>query len=275
MSDQFKALFENELLSPEVKDALKEAVTAYKTQVDETVRGELEIEFAKKFERDKTEISSKLFGMVNEAVDSEIESLKADIDYFRKMEVRYATKLEEFKVEYAAKLSESFEAMVNGTVTDEISEIKGDIMEAKRARFGVMVFEAFKDEFSRHGFAEDIADIKAELTAAKDKLSEALENVSELQREKLMENLLGQLTGSKRNVMQTILEGVATDKMQARFDGALDSVLEESTADVDADDKKDDKKDDKVITESDDTVVDPDRAAYLERLKRLSQGKKA
>lgn len=256
----FKKLLESELLTDETKVALEEAVAAFKEESITEAKKELEVEYAKKMLAEKQDIAAKMTALINEAVEKEVTELKEDIQHYKTIEPTYAKKLEEFKVEYAKKLSESFEGLVESHVKEEIKELHEDLLEAKQNNFGMKLYESFKETFDKLGVSDDVKAIKDELEAAKASLSESKEEIAGLQRDKVMEGLLSNLSGSKREVMKTILESVDTDKLEARYGETIDSVLEESV-----------KEDNEVVIESEETSVsvNEDLNAEKARLKAL------
>lgn len=227
----FKKLLESELLTDDTKVALEEAISAFKEESISEAKKELEVDYAKKMLAEKQEITAKMTSLINEAVTQEIDELKEDIAHYKNIEPTYAKKLEEFKVEYAKKLSESFEALVESHVKEEISELHEDLLEAKQNNFGMKLYESYKSTFNKLGVSDDIQAIKDELEAAKTALNESTTEVADLKREKVLESLLSNLSGSKREVMKTILESVGTDNLDQRYKETIDSVLEESVKD--------------------------------------------
>jgi hypothetical protein len=261
---QFKTLLESELLNDETKSALKEAIESFKAEAITEAKNELEVEYAKKLLAEKEDIAKKMYALINEAVSDEISELKEDIAYYKDIEPKYAAKLEEFKVEYAQKLSESFEGLVENTVKAEITELHEDLMEAKINNFGMSLFEAFKTTYEKLGISDDMKTVIGKMETLKSELKESKDAVSKLEREQVMEGLLSNLNGGKREVMKTVLENVATDKLTERYEEVLDSVLSEST-----DSKGNDESENETITESEEAGASEDSSDELSRLRRL------
>ena len=224
----FKKLLESELLNDDTKVALEEAITSFKEEAITEAKKDLEVEYAKKMLAEKQEIAAKMTALINEAVTQEIDELKEDIKHYKAIEPTYAKKLEEFKVSYAEKLTESFEGLVESHVKEEIKELHDDLLEAKQNNFGMKLYESFKSTFDKLGVSDDIQAIKDELEATQTKLSESSDKVTQLNHEKILEGLLKNLTGNKRKVMETILESVKTADLDQRYNETIDSVLEES-----------------------------------------------
>jgi len=254
----FKDLLESELLTDDTRKALSEAVESFKEEAVSQARAELEVSYAKKMLAEKQEIAAKLNDIIQEAVTQEIVELKEDIQHYKNIEPEYARKLEEFKVEYQAKLSESFGELVKSQVSEEIIELREDLDNAKHNDFGIKIFESFRTVFETLGVSDDMKAVKEQLKVAEAALEESTLVVADLNREKILEGLLSNLTGSKHEVMKTILEGVKTDKLDNRYQETIGSVLEESV-------KKDDEKETEINEDINETAKQA-RAADINRL---------
>lgn len=228
--NKLQALFESEVLNEDTKAALKEAIEGIQAEAIAEAKKDLEVEYAQKLEDKQSAVSAELFTMINEAVDQEVCELKDDINRYRDLEVEYAQKLEDFKAEYAQKLQESFESMVQENVSAEIVELKEDLLEAKKNNFGVEIFESFKNVFEEFGVSEDVKDLRVRLKESQQQLKAEKENVAIMTRKATMDTLLESVTGSKREVMKTILENVKTDDLESRFNEVIGKVLQEDVA---------------------------------------------
>lgn len=261
MSKELKAILESELLTDDVKASLKEAVEGLKISIEENVRNDLEVEYAKKFVDQKSEIVESLTTLVKETVEADITELKEDITKYKDLDVQYAQKLEQFKEDYKEQLDEAFNGFVAETVSDEISELRDDLMEAKKLQFGKDIFEAYEATFNQFGIGVDMKELQDQLDVSKQELKESKDELSGIQRDTKINELLESLSGSKREVMKTILEGVSFDKLENRFNETIDSVIKDS--------------DKEVIKESDKdgvTVIpakDSDNQAELDHYRRL------
>jgi hypothetical protein len=226
LTKEFKKLLENEILTDGVKNDLKEAVEKYKDQLVETTTKDLEVEYAKKLQKQKEDITTNLTNMVSESVKKELKELSQDLSYYKDLEITYATKLEEFKKEYSEKLEESFSNLVKTHVDTELEELREDLKETKELGLGKRIFEAYKSEFAEYGLSPDVKALKADLDKTKKELESTKNTISENVRNKVMENTLKSLSGNNREIMKTILENVETDKIEDRYNETIDSVLE-------------------------------------------------
>ena len=258
---QLQFLMESELLTADVKTQLTEAVTEMKKEFE----GKLSAEYAEKMVAENEKLDKEIKELINEAVTSEMSELKEDVAKYRKLEIEYAAKLEDFKEEYAAKLNEAVETLVVESVTEEIKEMHEDLLEAKKDDFGKRIFEAFSDEFSENGFGGDMKALNEELKESRSKLSEALETADLLENEKVKTKLLSNLTGKKQKVMETLLEGVATGALEEKYNASVEFVLEDKP------EKKLDESDDKEKPDGDridlnESVRTPEEKSRLNKL---------
>jgi hypothetical protein len=261
--NQFETLLESELLNSETKAALTEAIESFKAEAITEAKKELEVDYAKKLLAEKEALAKNLYALINEAVSEEISELKEDIKYYKELEPKYAAKLEEFKKEYAAKLSEGFDALVESTVKAEITELREDLNEAKKNNFGMKLFEAFKTTIEKLGIGEDMKSLQESLDALKQEVTAKDATIAELERGKIMESLLSNLNGGKREVMKTILENVATEKLTERYEEVIDSVLTESK------ESKSDDPDSTQLTESEEGAAPASSGKDLDWYRQL------
>lgn len=256
---QFETLLESELLNDETKSALAEAIESFKAEAITEAKKELEVDYAKKLLAEKETLAKNLYALINEAVSEEISELKEDIKYYKELEPKYAGKLEEFKKEYAQKLSEGFDALVEKTVKGEITELREDLNEAKKNNFGMKLFEAFRTTFEKLGISEDMQSLQESVEALKQEVTAKDSAIADLERGKVMEGLLSNLNGGKREVMKTILENVETAKLNERYEEVIDSVLSESTeskSDNDTDSSQLNESEENADADSDDKGLD-------------------
>lgn len=223
MTKEFQKLLENDLLSPDVKKDIKEALES----AQKSIREELEVTFAKKLVKDKADMNIKLVSLIDENVKAEVEELREDIAHARTQEVRYAKLLENFKAEYAEKMNKALNETIGALVAKEFKELRGDIFEAKKTHVFGKIMETFGEEFQKLGLTQAETDIKEQLAATSAKLVEAQNTIKKLSRDKTLEGLLSNLQGKNRKVMETILENVAEDKLEIRYNECIKSVLTE------------------------------------------------
>lgn len=235
MKDNIKTLLEQSgVLSEEVKEGLNELINEQleevKTEAIQEAKNELEVSYAKKLTEEKQNLTEQVYKVLDEMVKEEIEELKEDINYYRNLEVQYATKLENFKEEYAEKLAESFNGTVEQLVDKEFKELKEDIDEVKKNEFGKTLYEAFANEFTKYGLGEDDAQLREQLRSLQEQVTKQEEVIKENERKEKIESLLEDLEGKSREIMKTILEDTATEKLEDRYNKTINSVLSENTS---------------------------------------------
>ncbi len=223
-------LLESEILSPESKKEIKEALEA----AEKSIREELEVSFAKKLVADKQQMNIKLVGVIDEAVNNEIGELREDIVAARTLEVRYAKKLEDFKQEYTQKMNEAMSSVIEAYVKNEFKELRKDLLEAKKNTVLSKIFEAFADEFRKFGLTPTEKELSEQLEAANQRLATVEGNLTDAARSIKLESLLGNLSGSKRDIMRVLLENVTTDKLEERYNECVADVLNEEVKPADA-----------------------------------------
>lgn len=216
-TESLKSLMESTLLNDETKQVLNEA---WNTAI-EASKQELEVEYATKLSESLGEVKENTTSMVEEAVADEMSELADEVAEARSLEVQYAQKLEDFKESYNTKIQEQVQEQVDSIVKEELGELKDDINTAKKHQFALEVFESFRGMYDSTFGGDNLN--------AQDELTEAKQELEDLQRKVLMNELLENVTGEKRSVALTILEGVATDKLEAKFESIRPMLLSEST----------------------------------------------
>src|SRR4030065_24488 len=159
---EFKTLLESELLSDEVKKDLSEAVENLKQQLTEEVTKTQEITYAKKLYREKKEMNAKVMETVKELVAAEVTELKEDIAKYRNLDITYAKKLEEFKIQYTDKLRKGAKKLIETRVAAELTELRQDLLETQKLNFGKKIFEAVKTDKLATRYNEAIQSVLTE-----------------------------------------------------------------------------------------------------------------
>lgn len=211
-----KTLLESDLLNEETRTVLKEAWDA----AVEQNRVEIEAEYAEKLNAAQTELTENAMNLIEAAVNEQMEAVAEEIAEARTLELKYATLLEDFKGKYAEKMDEQIKELVAESVAEEISELKEDIEFARKHQFGVKIYESFKSAYVET-FGEDDASLK-------ESYDQAMNELNELRREKVLNGLLESVSGEKRNIVKTMLESVPTEKLEAKFESLRPVILKEN-----------------------------------------------
>lgn len=282
--DILQNLLENEILNEETKgelekaiqsqisEAVETAVNEAKAEVETNVRAEL----AEQFVTDKEALVEALDTKAQQFLESELAELKDDVENFRDLEAEFAEKVVNMKKELSEVAKKDFAQLVNilnefleERVTAEFDELKEDIDQVKKLKFGQKIFEAVEAEFEGKHFDKEAIDKKAqeaatELKETKAALEEAQKQLSESNREFVMNETLSSLDGRPREVMAAILANTPTDRISEVYEKFIGRVLNENVVEEDA--EKEDtevlaenskpKKDEKVVTETVDVSGD-------------------
>jgi hypothetical protein len=259
-----QTLLENDILTEESKKEIEEAIAAQLLEaVEEAVKvakEEAEIsvraELAEQFVTDKEALVEALDTKVQQFLESELQEFKDDIENFRDLETEYAEKLVNVKKELAECAKKDFTQLINilnefleERVEAEMKELKEDIEEVKKIRFGAKVYESVKETFEREYFDKDEINKNAKeaedvLKRVTTDLREAKKELNHIKRDTALTETLSSLSGRPKEVMAAILENTPTDKIQKVYDQFIGRVLNESVV------EETEEKEEKVLAEN-------------------------
>ena len=143
MLDALKTLFENDVVSEEVRASIEEAWDAKIKENRQVVTAELREEFAKKYEHDKQTMVEALDSLVSERLQGEIEEFAED-----------RAQLAEAKAKYAIAMRENAD-LLKSFVVDQLSKEVGELHEDQKSmstKFGKL------EEFVVEALAKEIAE---------------------------------------------------------------------------------------------------------------------
>lgn len=199
MLDALKTLFENDVVSEDVRAQIEEAWEAKIKENRQQVTAELREEFAEKYEHDKQTMVEAVDQMVSERLASEIEEFAEDRKALAEAKAKYAVKMRE-----NADLLKTF---VQQQLASEISELHED-QKAMADKFGKLeefVVEALSKEIAE--FYED----KKDLAETKVKLvKEAKQKFAEVQKSFVQR--------SAKMVSETVEKGLTKEMSQLKED---------------------------------------------------------
>lgn len=273
MSGILQKLLENEILDEETKNELEKAI---QSQITEAVSAAVEeakaetetavrAELAEQFVTDKEALVEALDTKAQQFLESELAELKDDVENFRDLEAEYADKIVNAKKELSEVAKKDFTQLVNilnefleERVTAEFQELKEDIDEVKKIKFGQKIYESIKDTFERDYFNKDELDAKAKEAEAKlvksnAALKEAQKELNAVKREAVLNETLSTLTGRPREVMAAILANTPTEKVQKVYEQFIGRVLNESVV------EEDKEKETEVLAENSNTQSSKDK----------------
>jgi len=151
MLDALKTLFENDVVSEEVRQEIEEAWEAKIKENRQSVTAELREEFATKYEHDKQNMIEAVDAMLEERLQAEISEFAEDRKQLAEAKAKYAIAQRE-----NAELLKGF---VMEQLTTEVSELHEDqkAMAEKFAQLEEFVVEALSNEIAE--FYEDKKDL--------------------------------------------------------------------------------------------------------------------
>lgn len=158
MLDALKTLFENNVVSEEIKESIEAAWEARINENREQVAVQLREEFAQRYEHDKQTMIDAVDAMLSEQLSSELVEFAEDRKQLAEMKVKYAQKMNQD----AAVMKE----FVTRQLSSEVKELHEDQM-AMANKFGALeqfVVEALAQEITEfYKDKQDLAETKVRL----------------------------------------------------------------------------------------------------------------
>jgi hypothetical protein len=172
MIDALKTLFENDVVSKEIRAQIEEAWEAKIKENRLAATSELREEFARKYEHDKSVMIESIDAMISERLTEEIKEFQEDRRQLSEAKARFAIAMRE-----NSNLLKSF---VLEQLKKEIHELRSDkrAMESKYSKLEEFVVEALANEIAE--FNED----KKDLTETKVRLvRESKSNINKIKKD--------------------------------------------------------------------------------------------
>jgi hypothetical protein len=242
MEDLFKQLLEQtDVLNEEAKQQLTEALQAKLEEAITVATAETTLkvraELTEQFQTEKENLIDALDTKAEAFLQEGLETLHDDIAAFRDVEAEYAFKLVEAKAELAetlktdmAELIDQLDAFNTKCLQEEFAELEADIVEVKKIKYGMDLFESFRTAFESN-FADSnetlnqLKEAEAKLADAEKKLNETTVALSTVARDKKMNEVLEPLQGRSREIMETILKTVPVEKLEEQYERMIGTVL--------------------------------------------------
>jgi len=142
MLDALKSLFENNVISAEIKESIEAAFEGRINEARQAVAVELREEFAQKYEHDKNTMIEAVDRMISEQLSTELVEFADDRRQLSEMKVKYAKKMK--------KDAEVMKEFVTRQLASEVSELHEDQV-AMANKFGALesfVVEALAQEIT-------------------------------------------------------------------------------------------------------------------------------
>jgi hypothetical protein len=151
MLDALKSLFENNVISEEIKESIEAAFEARINESREHLTQQLREEFAQKYEHDKNTMIDAVDRMISEQLSSELVEFADDRKQLAEMKVRYAQKMK-----HDAVVMKEF---VTRQLASEVKELHEDqvVMASKFGKLEQFVVEALAQEITE--FMQDKKDL--------------------------------------------------------------------------------------------------------------------
>ena len=181
---------------------MQQLVESHKSQVEEEVTTRLTAQFV----ADKAELVEALDTKLEASLTESISELKDDIESFRDLEVEFATKLNESRVEMGNNLKSELERLVvvineflEERITAEITELNESIEEVKKITLGMKIFESFKNVFVENYNQTDetvskLAESQRKVSILENDLNAAKTELSLVNRKNVMETTLSSIS---------------------------------------------------------------------------------
>jgi hypothetical protein len=190
MLEVVKELFDNKVISEEVKTSIQEAWDKKIAENRETVAAELREEFAQKFNHDKAQMIEAMDKLMNDKLSEEITRFVED----RKG-------LAEQKLQYESNIKEHSEKMYNFVM----EKLAKEMQELNADRKGVHENFAKLEEFVIGALAKEISEFQADKQEAID-TKVALVREAKAQMAKLKENFIKKSAGVVEKAVKENLE---------------------------------------------------------------------
>lgn len=158
MLDALKTLFENNVISEEIKASIEQAWEARITENREQVAQQLREEFAQKYEHDKQTMIEAVDRMITDRLSEEIVEFADDRKQLAEMKAKYAIKMKED--------SQLLKKFVSQQLASEVRELHEDQVEmaSKFGKLEQFVVEALAQEITEfYKDKQDLAETKVRL----------------------------------------------------------------------------------------------------------------
>lgn len=231
------------------KKEMKESIDRLHAFVQEQLTKEVE-----EFRADRNAVTAKVSTVdkfVKEALTKELVEFHDDRRKLAEDRVTHKItakkELAEAKKKLVKEAAIICEKFIREHLTEEMTQLKGELIEAKKKHFGMKVFEAFAAEFGASFFNErkEVSKLLNVIEEQNQKIEESSKAIAtrdkallesdnkyriaqdRAARTKTMTELLGSLAGSKRKLMEELLEKVPTNRLNESFNAYLPAVIAE------------------------------------------------
>jgi len=158
MLEALKSLFENNVISEEIKQSIEEAFESRISEAKEQATQQLREEFAQKYEHDKQVMIEAVDRMLSDQLASEIIEFAEDRKQLAEMKVKYATKM---KAD-----TNVMKEFVTRQLASDVAELHEDqqVMASKFGKLEQFVIESLAQEITEfYKDKQDLAETKVRL----------------------------------------------------------------------------------------------------------------
>jgi hypothetical protein len=158
MLDALKSLFENNVISEEIRESIEAAFETRITEAREEVSQQLREEFAQKYEHDKNTMIEAVDRMISEQLSSELVEFADDRKQLAEMKIKYAKKMQAD--------TQVMKEFVTRQLASEVKELHEDqvVMASKFGKLEQFVVEALAQEITEfYKDKQDLAETKVRL----------------------------------------------------------------------------------------------------------------
>ena len=158
MLDALKSLFENNVISEEIRESIEAAFETRITEAREEVSQQLREEFAQKYEHDKNTMIEAVDRMISEQLSTELVEFADDRKQLAEMKIKYAKKMQAD--------TQVMKEFVTRQLASEVKELHEDqvVMASKFGKLEQFVVEALAQEITEfYKDKQDLAETKVRL----------------------------------------------------------------------------------------------------------------
>jgi hypothetical protein len=158
MLDALKSLFENNVISEEIKESIEQAFEARINEAKETATQQLREEFAQKYEHDKNTMIEAVDRMISEQLSAELVEFADDRNQLAEMKIKL--------VKERKKTASVMKEFVTRQLAAEVKELHEDqvAMASKFGKLEQFVVEALAQEITEfYKDKQDLAETKVRL----------------------------------------------------------------------------------------------------------------
>ena len=206
MLDALKSLFENNVISEEIKESIENAFEARINEQREVLTQQLREEFAQKYEHDKNTMVEAVDRMISEQLSAEIVEFADDRNQLAEMKVKYAQKMKQ-----DASVMKEF---VTRQLASEVKELHEDqkIMASKFGKLEQFVVGALAQEITE--FMQDKKDLAETKVRLVREGRQEIKKVKEAFVQRAAKMVEGVVESGLRSEMATLKEDIEAARRQ-------------------------------------------------------------